>query len=66
MIKTSKVVFIRNSLEQSFYSLSKDDPVQKGITKAILDLRGNAFSGIQVPKRLIPKEYINKYGINNL
>ena len=26
----------------------------------------NPFSGIQVPKRLIPKMYITKYGIGNL
>ena len=24
------------------------------------------FSGIQIPKRLFPKEYVRKYGINNL
>ena len=34
--------------------------------RAIHDLRQNAFAGIQVPKRLIPKEYIQKYKINNL
>ncbi len=26
----------------------------------------NAFCGIQIPKRLIPKVYIKKYGIDNL
>lgn len=28
-------------------------------------LKKNAFSGLQIPKRIIPKEYL-KYGIDNL
>ena len=66
MIKPSKVVFISDKLEESFNSLKTDDPIKKAIIRAIHDLRQNAFSGIQVPKRLIPKEYVQKYGINNL
>ena len=66
MIKPSKVVFISDELEKDFYALKEDDPLRKAITKAITDLRDNAFAGIQVPKRLFPKEYIRKYGINNL
>ena len=66
MIKPSKVVFISDELEDSFNSLPEDDFVKKSIIRAIRDLRQNAFAGIQVPKRLIPKEYIRKYGINNL
>ena len=66
MIKPSKVVFIDKKLEASFNSLKENDPIKKSIIRAIHDLRQNAFSGIQVPKRLIPKVYIQKYGINNL
>ena len=66
MIKPSKVVFIDDKLEESFNSLRDDDPIKKAIIRAIHDLRRNAFSGIQVPKRLIPKIYVLKYGINNL
>ena len=66
MIKTSRVVFMDDQLEYSFNSLKPDDPVKKGIVRAIHDLKENAFSGIQVPKRLIPKSYTRKYGINNL
>ncbi len=65
MKKPSKVVFINDKLEEFNY-LRTDDPIKKAITKAILALRQNAFSGIQVPKRLIPKEYVQKYAINNL
>ena len=66
MIKPSRVVFISDELEDSFNSLPEDDFVKKSMIRAIKDLRQNAFSGIHVPKRLIPKEYIRKYGINNL
>lgn len=66
MIKPSKVVFINEKLEISFNSLKIDDPIKKSIIKAIQDLRKDAFSGIQVPKRLWPLEYVRKYGINNL
>jgi len=66
MIKPSKVVFISDELEQDFNTLKNDDPVKKAMIRAIRDLRENAFYGIQIPKRLIPKEYIKKYEINNL
>lgn len=66
MIKPSKVVFISDELERDFNILKDDDPIKKGMVRAIKDLQQNAFSGIQIPKRLFPKEYIRKYGINNL
>ena len=66
MIKPSKVVFISDKLEKDFNSLRDDDFIKKGIIRAIQDLKENSFCGIQVPKRLIPREYIQKYGINNL
>lgn len=66
MIKPSKVVFICDELEKDFNELKDDNPIKKGMVRAITDLRENAFSGIQIPKRLFPKEYIKKWGINNL
>ena len=66
MIKPSKVVFISDDLEDSFNSLPEDDFVKKSMIRAIKDLKQNAFSGIHVPKRLIPHEYIRKWGINFL
>ena len=66
MIKTSKVVFISDELEGNYNSLSEEDFIKKSIVKAVRDLKQNAFAGIHVPKRLIPREYIKKYGINNL
>ena len=66
MIKPSKVVFISDELEKNFNILKDNDPIKKGIIRAIMDLKQNAFSGTQIPKRLFPKLYIQKYGINNL
>ncbi|MFA5175801.1 MAG: hypothetical protein WC413_00885 [Candidatus Nanoarchaeia archaeon] len=66
MIKPSKVVFISDELERDFNLLKEEDPIKKGIIRAIKDLKENAFCGIQIPKKLFPKEYIQKYGINNL
>ncbi|MBW2969199.1 hypothetical protein KY314_03720 [Candidatus Woesearchaeota archaeon] len=66
MIKPSKVVFISDELENNFNELKDNDPIKKGMIRAIKDLKENAFSGIQIPKRLFPKEYIQKYRINNL
>jgi Txe/YoeB family toxin of Txe-Axe toxin-antitoxin module len=66
MIKSSSVVFVSEKLEKSFKSLSSEDSLKKHIYRAIEDLKMNAFTGIQVPKRLIPKEYVNRYGVSNL
>ena len=66
MIKPSRVVFVSDELEKDFNSLRPDDPIRKGIVRAIKDLKQNAFSGIHIPKRLWPGEYVQKYGINNL
>ena len=57
-LKPSKVVFASDELENDFNKLKEDDPIKKGMTRAIKDLRENAFAGIQIPKRLFPKEYI--------
>ncbi|RLE44628.1 hypothetical protein DRJ22_05715 [Candidatus Woesearchaeota archaeon] len=66
MIKPSKVVFVNKKLEASFHSLKDNDPIKKFLIRAIKDLRENAFCGIQIPKRLIPREYLRKYNITNL
>ncbi len=66
MIKASKVVFISEELEDNFNSLKIDDPIKKAMIRAIQDLKQNAFSGIQIAKKLFPREYVQKYGITNL
>ncbi len=66
MIKASKVIFISDELEKDFHALSDDDFVKKSMIRAIRDLKQNAFAGIQIPKKLIPKYYMQKYDIKNL
>ncbi len=66
----SIVHFADEKLKEAYDKL-KDSKVEdrllhKWISRAIDDLKGNAFCGIQIPKRLIPKIYINKYSIDNL
>ena len=65
-MKPSKVKFISEKLEEEFEKLDETDPIKKAIRRAIKDLQQDAFFGIQIPKRLFPKEYIQKYQINNL
>jgi len=66
----SKIKFVNDDLKEDFYKLEKGDSAEKELFKAInhaLDeLEKNAFSGIQIPKRLIPKEYKQKYNVKNL
>ncbi len=64
--KANAVVFAELSLEQAFPDLAENSPLRKSIKKAIEKLKENVFSGENIPKRLIPKEYIQKYKVDNL
>jgi hypothetical protein len=64
--KPDKVVFADINLEKSFNSLVENSPLKKSIRKTINKLKENVFSGEQIKKELIPKEFIQKYKINNL
>lgn len=66
MIKRSKVVFVSEVLEKTFESLPENEVLKKHIKRAIEEIKENAFTGIRIPKRLFPKEYVVKYNINNL
>lgn len=66
IIRPSKVIFADGEIEKEFYSLDKEDELRRFIERAIKDIQLNAFCGIQIPKRLIPREYVQKYGIKNL
>ena len=65
-MKPEKVVFFDGSLENSFNELNDIDPVKKGLIRAIRDIQQNSFVGRNVKKSLIPKIFIQKYGISNL
>ncbi len=65
-MKPSKVKFISERLEKTYKELEEGDAIKKSIKRAINDLKNDAFFGIQIPKRLFPKDYIERYKINNL
>lgn len=60
------VIFADSRIEKEFNSLSENHWLKKAIKKAIGNLKQNVFCGERIRKELIPKEYIKKYGINNL
>ena len=66
MKKQSEVIFAEDKLERQFYTLPNNDSLKKFLKRAIRDIQDNAFCGTHIPKRLIPKEYVKKYKINNL
>lgn len=61
-----EVIFANEKIEKAFNSLKEDDWLKKAILRTIADLKENAFCGERIKKELIPKEYIKKYGIDNL
>jgi|SRR3989338_3105999 len=62
--------FADEKLKEAFYKLEHGDDSKrllfKVINQALDNIEQNAFCGIQVPKRLIPKEYIIEYEVTNL
>ena len=66
----SKVKFVDEGVKRAYCSLEKGDVAErklfKRLTLAFSDLEENAFCGVQVQKRLIPKSYLKKYGVDNL
>ena len=62
--------FVDEKTRDSFYKLEKGDDSERELFKllkqALTNIEENAFSGVQVPKKLMPKKYIEKYEIKNL
>jgi len=65
-MKPEKVVFIDESLENSFDELKDNDPIKKSLKKAIRTIQEDAFAGRNVKKSLIPKSLAQKYNLDNL
>ncbi len=70
MKKSSIINFADNKLKTQFkkleYGTSTEKNLHYHITRVLRDIQQNAFAGIQIKKKLIPKEYIKKYDIKNL
>ena len=63
----SKIQFANEKVKKAFDKLKKGDKkLFELIFRAFEDIEENVFCGVQIPKRLIPKEYIKKYGVRNL
>jgi hypothetical protein len=69
----SEIRFVDEKLREAFYSLKNGNDSErelfKNISLALDNIEINAFCGIQVPKKLIPKEYdiknLWKYNLPN-
>ena len=62
-----RVVFADEELKKSFELLrEKDERLYKEVLSALKTIKDDAFCGRNVKKKLIPKDLIKKYGINNL
>ncbi|MBI5553571.1 MAG: hypothetical protein HY917_02410 [Candidatus Diapherotrites archaeon] len=65
-----RVSFIDSALKSAFEELAKgkfeDQQLTSFLNRAMDDLVKNPFCGIRVPSNQWPKEYVHKYGINNL
>ena len=67
----SKVVFgdkkVKASFEKLKSSKTEDKKLYEWLERAFEDLEQNSFCGIQIPKKLFPKEYEKKFGkLDNL
>lgn len=66
----SKPKFTDSKIRQAFENLAKGNSEERQLygwlLRAFEDIEKNAFCGIQIPTRLIPKTYSKKYGIKNI
>ncbi len=66
----SKIIFAEDKLKKAFEKLkegkTEDTQLYNFLVRAFKDIEENAFCGIRISKKFIPKEYKKKYGIDNL
>jgi len=67
--KPSEIQFIDSNLKKAYEELkfgTKDErDLYRFLTRAFKDIQENAFCGVQIPKKQIPKVYLKKYEIKN-
>lgn len=65
-----KIQFANEKVQKAFEKLDSGNFEEKQlkilIKRAFEDICKNPFCGIQIPKRLIPPEYIKKFNIKNV
>ena len=66
----SNVIFADTKVKKAFKKLqdskAEDQQLYKFLVRAFKDIEENAFCGIRISKKLIPKEYKKKYAIDAL
>jgi len=65
-MKPKRVIFANEDLQSKFYDMSDKDPLKKALIRAIEHLKENSYAGRNVKKKLIPKEFIQKYNLKNI
>lgn len=61
------VIFNDATLKKAFQDLRENDrDLYNQINKATDDIKKNIFCGRNVKKKIIPKEFFKKYGLDNL
>ncbi|MDO8538163.1 MAG: hypothetical protein Q7S21_04725 [archaeon] len=69
MILPSKIRFADEKIKKAFQELenstTEDKQLFKFLNQAFKNIEENAFCRIQIPKKLIPKEFFKKYEIDN-
>lgn len=70
MSKGAFVGFADEKIKEAFLSLKKgrgaEPSLYEFLGRAFDDLKKDPFCGIKIPHKLWPKEYVRKYGIDNL
>ena len=61
----SEVIFGDENVKKAFDKLDsvKEQNFRKQLTKAFQNLKEDVYCGTQIPKRLIPKGYIKRFGV---
>ncbi|MBT3404601.1 hypothetical protein HN832_03315 [archaeon] len=65
MRKPCEIQFVNKKVHETYKKL-KEKPLKDQLEKALCDIEENPFCGIQIPKKLIPKDYIKKHNIGNV
>ena len=69
VVEVTRIVFAHEKVKEAFERL-KDSAAEKrlydNLMRAFRDIEENPAAFIHIKQRLIPKEYISKYGIDNL
>ena len=66
-MKFSSKVVLSLKAQKDFEKIKeKDSVIFNHLTLAFKNIEQNVFSGIQIPKKLIPKKYIKEHNVENL